>query len=77
MIYQVRLQPAAVEDLDVAYQYAAQNAPAAAAGWLERFQAGIQTLEHNPERCQLAPENIRSSRDLRNTCSENAPMCCV
>jgi hypothetical protein len=31
MIYQVRLQLAAVEDLDVAYQYAAQNAPSPAA----------------------------------------------
>ena len=65
MIYQVRLQPAAVEDLDVAYQYAVQNAPAPAARWLERFQTAIQTLEHNPERCPLAPENARSSRILR------------
>jgi plasmid stabilization system protein ParE len=65
MIYQVRLQPAAVEDLDVAYQYAAQNAPSPAARWLEWFQTALQTLEHNPERCPLAPENARSSRILR------------
>jgi len=44
MIYQVRLQPAAVEDLDDAYQYAAQNAPAPAARWLKRFQTALQTL---------------------------------
>ena len=42
-----------------------QNAPAPAARWLERFQTAIQTLEHNPERCPLAPENARSSRILR------------
>lgn len=65
MIYQVRLQPAAVDDLNVAYQYAAQNAPAPAARWLERFQVALQTLEHSPERCPLAPENARSSRILR------------
>ena len=65
MIYQVRLQPAAVEDLEVAYQYAAQNAPAPAARWLERFQTSLQTLEQNPERCPLAPENFKSSRILR------------
>ena len=65
MIYQVRLQLAAVEDLDVAYQYAAQNAPVPAARWLERFQAAMQTVQHNPDRCPLAPENSRSRRILR------------
>ena len=65
MIYQVRLQPAAVEDLDGAYRYAAQNAPAPAARWLQRFQTALQTLEHNPERCPLAPENAKSRRILR------------
>lgn len=65
MIYQVRLQPAAVEDLDVAYQYVAQNAAAPAARWPERFQTALQTLEHNPERCPLAPENFKSSHILR------------
>lgn len=65
MIYQVRLQPAAVEDLDGAYQYAAQNAPTPAARWLKRFQTALQTLEHNPERCPLAPENAKSRRILR------------
>jgi plasmid stabilization system protein ParE len=65
MIYHVRLQPAAVEDLDIAYQYAAQNAPVPAARWLERFQAAIQTLEHNPARCPLASENARSRRILK------------
>ena len=65
MIYQVRLQPAAVEDLDGAYQYAAQNAPTPAARWLKRVQTARQTLEHNPERCPLAPENDKSRRILR------------
>ena len=65
MIYQVRLQPAAVEDLDAAYQYAAQNAQEPAVRWLGRFMAALQTLEHNPERCPLAPEDRKSSRILR------------
>ena len=54
MIYQVRLQPVAVEDLDAAYQYAAQNAQEPAEKWLGRFMGALQTLEHNPERCPLA-----------------------
>lgn len=65
MIFQVRLQTAAVQDLDAAYHYAASHAPAPAARWLGRFKAALKTLEHNPERCPLAPESLKSSRQLR------------
>ncbi len=65
MIFQVRLQTAALQDLDAAYQYAASHAPAPAARWLGRFKAALKTLEHNPERCPLAPESLKSSRQLR------------
>ncbi len=65
MIFQVRLQTDAVEDLDAAYQYAASHAPDPAARWLARFQTALKTLEHNPERCPLAPESLKSSRQLR------------
>lgn len=65
MIFQVRLQTAAVQDLDAAYHYAASHAPAPAARWLGRFKAALKTLEHHPERCPLAPESLKSSRQLR------------
>jgi plasmid stabilization system protein ParE len=65
MIFQVRLQSAAVEDLNAAFQYAASHAPVSAERWLGRFKAALKTLEHNPERCPLAAENSRSQRQLR------------
>ena len=65
MRYAVRFQPAAVEDLDDAYQRAAKNAPVAATRWLERFHTALQTLDHNPQRCPLAWENDKSELTLR------------
>ena len=47
MIYQVQLQPAAVEDLDAAYQYPAQHAQKPAVKWLGRSMAALQTLERS------------------------------
>ncbi len=65
MIFEVRLQTNALQDLDAAYQYAASHAPDPAAQWLGRFKVALKSLEHNPERCPLAPESRRSSRELR------------
>lgn len=65
MKYQVRLQPAAAADLEEAYLHAAKHAPLTAARWLNRFQDALGTLERNPERCALAPENRWSRRELR------------
>lgn len=62
---QVRLQAAALDDLSEAYNYAARNAPEAAARWLTRFETALQSLTHNPQRCPLAIENPRSHRELR------------
>ena len=65
MKYRVRLQPAAAQDLDEAYLHTAKHAPQTAARWLNRFQNALHTLERNPERCALAPENRWSHRVLR------------
>ena len=65
MTFQVRLQTAAMHDLDAAWQYAVSHAADAAARWLGRFKAALKTLEHNPERCPLAPESLKSTRQLR------------
>ncbi len=65
MNYSVRLQPAAHEDLDQAYQYAAKNAPLTAARWFNRFHEALATLEQHPLRCPLAPEDGKSSLELR------------
>jgi len=64
-MFQVRFQPVAIEDWNNTLFYAAQRAPEAAARSLSRFQTALQTLEHNAERCPLAPESKKSPRELR------------
>ncbi len=63
--YRVRLQPAALEDLDQAYLYAAQSAPETAFKWFNRFFDTLQSLQKNPTRCMRAAEDRKSSRELR------------
>jgi plasmid stabilization system protein ParE len=65
MRYRVRLQPAAAVDLEQAYDHAARQAPQTAARWLSRFQQVLRSLERNPDRRALAPENRWSRRELR------------
>jgi plasmid stabilization system protein ParE len=65
MSYHLVLQRLAVEDLDEAYLYAAEQAPDTAARWLERFHAALKTLEARPTRCPLARENRKTSIELR------------
>ena len=64
MKYLVRLQPAAVDDLDRAYVNAAKHAPRTAARWYNRFHKALQTLETNPDRCPRALEDQKSDREL-------------
>jgi plasmid stabilization system protein ParE len=64
MKYSVRLQHAAVDDLDQAYRNAAKHAPRTAARWYNRFYDALQTLDTNPERCPKALENHKSNREL-------------
>lgn len=64
MKYRVRLQPAAIDDLDQAYRNAARHAPRTAARWYNRFYEALESLETNPQRCSKASENHRSKREL-------------
>ena len=68
MKYRVRLQPAARENLDDAYENAAQHAPVTASAWLDRFYVALQSLSVNPGRCVLAPENPSANALSTNTC---------
>jgi plasmid stabilization system protein ParE len=65
MTYRVVIQQPALDDLDEYYRWAAKHAPDTAAKWLNRFQAELQTLADQPQRCSLAPENGRVSREIR------------
>lgn len=50
MSFHVRFQPAALEDLDDAYCYAAQRAPEASILWLSRFQTALQLPKRKSDR---------------------------
>jgi plasmid stabilization system protein ParE len=61
----VILQRLAIQDLDDAFAWAARKAPATAARWLDRFQAALQRLDTNPQRCPRAREHDKVDVELR------------
>ena len=65
MTYRVILQRLAIQDLDGAFEWAARRAPATAARWLDRFQAALQRLDTNPQRCLRAREQRKVDVELR------------
>ena len=65
MKYRVFLQRLAVQDLEEAYAWAARKAPATAARWFDRFQASLQKLDTNPQRCPHAREHGKVDVELR------------
>mgnify|MGYP003675445495 CR=1 FL=1 len=52
-------------DLRSYYLFAAEHAPTTAAKWLLRFEATLETLAANAERCTLAPENDLVDETIR------------
>ena len=65
MKHRVVVQRLALQDLEQSYLWAARHAPETAARWLNRFQIALESLEINPLRCSLAPENGKVRRELR------------
>jgi glutamate formiminotransferase/formiminotetrahydrofolate cyclodeaminase len=56
MSYKLIVQPTALADLDEAYRWIAERSPDNAVNWFNRFVEALATLEHFPERCELAAE---------------------
>lgn len=56
-MFRVELSERAETDLLNYYLVAAKHAPETAALWFNRFEAALETLAVNPDRCPLAPEN--------------------
>jgi plasmid stabilization system protein ParE len=65
MPHTVVLHRLARQDLQEAYEWAAERAPAPAARWLSRFETALQSLERHPARCPLARENRKVDIELR------------
>ena len=75
MIYQVRLQPAAVEDLDVAYQYAFKMLqPLQQDGW-NGFRRRFKLWSIIPNDVRWLPRMPGVAAFYDNTCPESVPMC--
>ena len=65
MIYKLIIQPAALEDLDEAYRWIAEQSPENAARWFNHFIEALFTLEHSPYRCGAAPESKHLGLEIR------------
>ena len=65
MTYQVVILRCAEQDLAAAADWIAETSPAAAARWFRSYVDALLSLNKNPQRCGLAPENEASSYELR------------
>lgn len=65
MIRSVVITQRAKSDLRSYYLLAAEHAPLTAAKWLFRFEAALETLSTNAERCSFAPENDLVDETIR------------
>ncbi len=65
MKYQVIIEPPAQTDMEAAYCWIAADSPTHAAQWYNRLLEAIDTLEHLPERCGLAPESEAFEEEIR------------
>lgn len=52
-------------EIDEAYEWIAERNPDAADMWLDALYQIIETLQHFPERCPLAPESRFFNHEIR------------
>jgi plasmid stabilization system protein ParE len=65
MKYQVEITDPAWAELEEAYDWLAERAPAAAVKWKAGLLEAVQKLETFPLRCSLAPEAAYFGREIR------------
>jgi plasmid stabilization system protein ParE len=63
--FKVIIQPVALDELRSACEWIAERSPESALRWYEDFIAALESLESNPKRCGLAPENGCIPAELR------------
>lgn len=56
MTYSIEMTPRARRDLQRRVDWISRNSRRNARGWRERILAKIDTLNHNPQRCAIAPD---------------------
>jgi toxin ParE1/3/4 len=65
MAYRVDLTPQTVSDIESAFQYIDQEAPAYAKRWLLGLMDTVYSLEDMPERFPVAPESEDFGKEIR------------
>ena len=65
MNYSIEYTERAKQHLVEAVDWMAENAPIAAERWLDRLEAAVAELDHNPERFGVAPENDTHDIEIR------------
>lgn len=65
MSYRVLLTPRATHNLRTIHAYIFKQAPRAADDWLDRAERAVDSLDHHPERCPLAPERLSFGKPIR------------
>jgi len=65
MKFAVEITDTAWAEIEEAYDWLAERAPAAAAHWKQNLLAAIDRLERFPRRCSVAPESQYFGREIR------------
>ena len=65
MEYRVEFTRRALRDLDHLYLSINAGESIPAARWYDRLEKSIQSLDHLPHRCPIAPESAKANRRLR------------
>jgi plasmid stabilization system protein ParE len=65
MNYHVVILPEAEQEMEAAYLWIAESAPAAATAWILRLRSAINTLREHPRRCRRAPEDEFFDEEIR------------
>jgi toxin ParE1/3/4 len=59
MIYRVEVEPRAISDLRGIYEYINAENSHLAHAWFNGLETAIASLDQNPSRCPITPENRR------------------
>ena len=65
MVYRVELAKSAEADLEELYLWVVARAPSQGAAWFNGLEQAIDSLDHHPERCSIAPESFDTERPVR------------
>ena len=65
MAHAIHITAQALREIDGALEWLAERSHGAAVRWYDQLQEAIRSLENNPERCGLAPENEWYPGELR------------